>query len=106
MSVYLQLQSVNGDFWPALQREEVQVLEDGEAREISQVEELRPGAQFVLGINLGTSLGIRNSQGVSRYELLMQALHDWARSRQASSVDDLSSAGQRWHRSAASIQPI
>ncbi|MGW8251799.1 MAG: FHA domain-containing protein, partial [Anaerolineales bacterium] len=52
--------------------------------------ELRPGVQVVFAINPGDSFTIRNSQGLSRYDFIYNALNNWADARQGSTVDDLS----------------
>ncbi|GAB4403163.1 MAG: hypothetical protein OHK0052_26220 [Anaerolineales bacterium] len=56
---------------------------------IDALETLRTGAQFAVALNPGPAFAIRNGQGVSRYDLLIQHLTAWAENSRATE-DDLS----------------
>jgi hypothetical protein len=87
---YLDVHDSQGEFVHDLKAEQVFILEDGMVLAPSVVEEMRPGVQFVVAINPGSSFGIRNARAVSRYDLIKQALREWAQSRQGSTLDDWS----------------
>jgi hypothetical protein len=90
ITVSLDIHNADGSFMHGLRAGDIQLFEDDQPVEIVQVEEARPGVQFVVVVNPGDSFDIRNSQGASRYDLLVEALSAWANARQASTVDDLS----------------
>ncbi len=88
--LYLDVHDPNEDFVHALDAGDIRVQENGVTLAPVSFEELRPGVQVVLALNPGEAFEIRNSQGVSRYDLLRQALLGWLDKRSGSSVDDLS----------------
>ena len=73
-----------------LRASDFQILEDDKSVPLQKIDELRPGVQLVVVFNPGQSFLVRNSQGASRYDLLIEALVEWARSRLGSTIDDLS----------------
>lgn len=90
MEVYLHLRDSQGKFVHDLKTENIRLLENGNPAPVTGIRKLHPGVQFVAAIDPGPSLGIRNSQAISRYDIIKGALANWARSRQGSSLDDLS----------------
>ena len=88
--LYLDVHGANEDFVHALDAGDIRVLENGAPLSAVEFEELRPGVQAVIALNPGEAFDIRNSQGVSRYDLLRQVLLNWLAKRSGSSVDDLS----------------
>ncbi len=90
IEAYLNIHDTDGRFVHDLQAEHVRILEDESPAEVISLRELRPGVQFVLALNPGPELGVRNSQAISRYDLVKEALRDWANRRQGSTLDDLS----------------
>lgn len=89
-SLYLDLRDAGGRFIHGLDRSQVQVIEDGRALPAASLQELRQGVQFVVAINPGPTFAVRNSQGKSRYDLLVERLGTWAKNRQGSTIDDWS----------------
>lgn len=87
---YLDIHREDGGFVHGVQAEQIHLLENGRRLPLVEFEELRPGAQVVVAVNPGPSFGIRDSQGLSRYDLLSQALVSWAKGRSGSTLDDLS----------------
>jgi hypothetical protein len=87
---YLDVRDAEGNFVYGLEAGDVEILEDGQARPVSELNYLRPGTQLVLAINPGPAFGIRDSQGMSRYDYVVEALRLWADARQGSTLDDLS----------------
>lgn len=90
ISLYLDLHDSEGRFVHGLQPEQLRLLEDGQEVALTQLQELRPGAQVVWVINPGPPFGIRNKDGIARYDFLKQALNQWAQERRGSNLDDLS----------------
>jgi hypothetical protein len=89
ISAYLDVRDAAGKFISGLQPRQVQIVEDGQKLPAAELREQRAGAQFVVAINPGPPFAIRDSQGNSRYDYLMQALQVWAAGADTS-LDDLS----------------
>jgi hypothetical protein len=87
---YLDIRDADGNFVYDLEAGDVEVLEDSQSRTVSELNLLRPGAQLVLAINPGPAFGIRDAQGISRYDYLVQALQLWGSARRDANMDDLS----------------
>lgn len=79
-----------GAFIHGLELPELTVLENGNPAHVLEFYEIRPGVQSVFAVNPGTPFAIRNSQGISRYDFIRDALAKWANSRRGSTLDDLS----------------
>ena len=90
ISAFLNVHDDLGGFVSGLQPSDITIVENGSTLPIQSLQELRPGALFVVAINPGPSFEIRNSQAISRYDYLIQALTDWAARKQGSNLDDLS----------------
>jgi hypothetical protein len=90
IETFLDIRDALGQVIPGLTAGSLRILEDGQSLEAEALEQLRPGAQFVLAINPGPSFAIRNSQGLSRSDILTQALTGWLNSRRGTTIDDLS----------------
>jgi hypothetical protein len=90
ISSYLDVRSPEGDFVFGLERNNVSIIENSNRLPVLELEPLHSGVQFVLALSPGPAFVIRDVQGVSRYEYLAQALVGWAKSREASTDDDLS----------------
>ena len=87
---YLDVRSSEEEFLHGLDQQQVRIVENGKRLPVQELQEIRTGAQFVLAISPGSTLEIRDVQGISRYEYLAEALQNWAFARQGSTVDDLS----------------
>ena len=90
IEAYLDVHDAQGMFVHDLQTEHVRVLENEIPATVTSIQELRPGVQVVVALNPGPPLGARNSQGITRYELVKDALRTWALNRQGSTLDDWS----------------
>ncbi len=90
ISLFMDVYNDDGVFIHGLTDDEVKVMEDGAQLVVDSLVELRPGVQIVFAINPGPSFAIRNSQGLSRYDYVKEALSSWAQQRQGSSLDDIS----------------
>ncbi len=73
----LTLHAADGAALPALSPRTITLLEDGQPVPRFTLEETRPGLQVVIAINPAPEFGIRDAQGVMRYEFLRQALQHW-----------------------------
>jgi hypothetical protein len=78
-----------GNFIHNLGQRDVTIIEDNQKTQISALEELETGAQFVVALNLGPTFAIRDVNGISRIERIQGALNNWAASHK-STKDDLS----------------
>jgi hypothetical protein len=73
-----------------LEAADVQAVEDGVLRPADELLEHQPGVQFVVALNPGPGTATRDARGVSRQELVLAALADWAGRLPADAPDDLS----------------
>lgn len=90
IEAYLDVLNNQGKFVHGLKASDVRLLEDGKPLTIFELSESRPGVQLAVTINPGPSFAVRDSQGISRYDFLINTLAKWASSRQGSTIDDLS----------------
>ena len=90
LNLYFDVHDERGEFIHGLKVSDLQLWENGTALPALELYELRPGVQAVFVLNPGNSFAIRDSQGISRYDFVAESLSAWARSRQGSTVDDLS----------------
>ncbi|MEJ2709281.1 MAG: FHA domain-containing protein [Anaerolineales bacterium] len=90
IEVFLDVQDSSGSFIHGLESKDIRLLEDDNPVRIENVFENRSGAQVVFAISPGATFTVRNSQGVSRYNLVVEALSTWAQNRQGSTIDDMS----------------
>lgn len=90
IEVDLDVRTPEGDFVEGLESGNLFILEDGMRQPIAGIERLRRGIQFVLAVNPGPSFAIRDAQGKSRYEYLLEAWLAWAESRAGHTGDDVS----------------
>jgi hypothetical protein len=90
ITAYLAVQDGQGNPVPNLRAQDVTLLENGLSIRLDSLRLLNPGVQFALAINPGPSLAIRDGQGISRYDYLVEALTAWAERLQGAEGDDLS----------------
>jgi hypothetical protein len=90
ITTFLDVHDGQGQFLHGLQAAELQVLENGQPLPVLELTQHRPGVQVVVTMNPGPAFAIRDSQGISRYDLLVESMRVWASSRQGSTIDDLS----------------
>lgn len=65
------------------------LYENDQTLPVDRLEPLQTGAQFAVALNPGPAFAIRNGQGISRYDLLIEYLSQWAENSRATQ-DDLS----------------
>jgi hypothetical protein len=87
---YLDVHDPTGGFVHGLNPQDVTLLENNLQIPVSDLQELKPGVQFVIAITPGESFIIRDGLGVSRYEYLLQNILGGTWAAQPPDVDDLS----------------
>jgi hypothetical protein len=90
ISAYLNVQDEQGVFVPGIQADRVAVLENGVPQPLSEFDQLNSGMAFALVINPGAPFAIRDAQGFSRYDYLLNAISDWAIEQEGGAQNDLS----------------
>jgi hypothetical protein len=87
---YLDVHNQTGEFVHGLTPQEVMMQENGVQVPVNKLVEEKPGVQLVVAITTGSSYGIRDATGTSRYEYLVQGLLAGTWASQPSKGDDLS----------------
>jgi FHA domain-containing protein len=90
ISTLLWVYDAAGQFVSELKANDVAVLENAQALPVDTLIETQPGVQFVVAINPGPALAVRDIQAVSRYDKLRAFLGDWAKALPSGNTDDLS----------------
>jgi hypothetical protein len=90
LNAYLDVHDPAGAFVHGLSPQDVNMLENDILIPVSALQELKPGVQFVVAITPGQTFTIRDPQGVSRYEYLLQRLLAGTWVNQPSGSDDFS----------------
>jgi hypothetical protein len=88
ITAYLDLRAAQGEFIKGLGHEQIRIVENGDYLELTGLEELRMGAQFALVINPGPPFAIRDAQGRSRFDRLVEGLQKWAQNQTARGDQD------------------
>jgi len=78
------------NFLHNLSMDDVTIIENDQTIAISNLDERHPGTQFVLAISLERAFAIRDSNGISRYDRIVESLSDWASGQPENASDDLS----------------
>lgn len=76
----IKVSDANGQPLAGYAADQVQVIENGEARPVDDLIEEYRGVHFTLAINGNREMDLRDSDGASPYEKLTAALAEWARS--------------------------
>jgi len=67
-----------GEFLHNLRLEEITIIENDALLGITALDERHPGTQFVVAISLERAFAIRDSNGISRYDRILDAFTLWA----------------------------
>jgi hypothetical protein len=116
ISTLLWVYDADGQFVSGLKAGDVAAIEDGQALPLDALVEQQPGAQFVVAVNPGPALAVRDVFAVSRYDKIRKLLRDWADGLPAGNNDDLSlvsglgtlaarAAPQAWSQALSSFNP-
>jgi len=90
MAAYLDVHDPTGSFVHGLTPGDVTMQENDIQTPITELQEQKPGVQIIIAITPGESFTIRDSQGISRYEYLLQGILAGTWMDQPAGVDDLS----------------
>jgi hypothetical protein len=74
LTAYLDVHDQAGGFVHGLTIQDVTVQENGVQLLVSELEENKPGVQFVVAITPGATFNIRDAAGISRYEYLLEGM--------------------------------
>lgn len=80
----------NGKFVTGLQPGNLVLSEDGEPRPVDTLTESQAAVQFVVAINPGPALAVRDGNAIQRFTKIVDALRQWVETQPADSRDDLS----------------
>ncbi len=86
---YLEAFDSNGAFIHGILPEDITIVEDNVSIGATELQEEEVGTQFIVALNQGSSFAIRDSNGISRFDTLRNALSTWA-DNHSGSLDDLS----------------
>jgi len=90
VSALLDVYDANGEFISGLQPSDLTIYEDGAPREMDTVSAADSAVQIVVAINPGPALAVRDSNAVTRFTHVVDALSTWANAVPPESQDDLS----------------
>ena len=90
ISAILDVRDESGHFISELEPANIQIIENDQTIEPTDLTILEPGAQIVVAINPGTPFAIQDEEGVSRFEHISAVLTSWMTSSDVSQNDDLS----------------
>ena len=90
ITTYMDIRDENDAFVRGLQPSQVTILEDDRPLPLVSIDEIKPGAQFVLALNPGRSFSIRDSNGKTRFDSLLQTIIGWGNAQPNPATDDLS----------------
>jgi hypothetical protein len=90
LTAYLDVHDPSGAFVQGLTPQDIIMLENAVQLPVAELQQVAPGVQFVLAVTPGESFIIRDSQGISRYEYLLQGLLAGTWVGQSAGGDDFS----------------
>jgi hypothetical protein len=77
LSIIFKIHDVNGQPVQQINREQITIYEDNNAVDLQDLTVNYGGVHFILAINADRQLGLRDSNGISTYEYLMNAIDNW-----------------------------
>ncbi len=78
MVAYLDVRSPGGTFLSGLKTGQISLQEDGHAVTSVALQEAQRPVTFLVAVNPGPTLALRDSNGLSRYDQIVQTLDGWA----------------------------
>jgi hypothetical protein len=87
ITAFLDVRDEHGDFVPRLQVEQIVVVEDNVPHPVTELVQLDSGVLIAAVVNPGAPFAIRDGQGLSRYDRLLEALSEWAVSQDEGDLD-------------------
>jgi hypothetical protein len=79
ISAFLDVFDGSGRFISGLKPENVTVLEDDQPLHVQELNEMTVPAEIVVAVNPGPALALRDTQGATRFQGLVQTLNAWRR---------------------------
>ena len=80
----------NGKFVSGLTPGEIGLSEDGEPRPVDTLTESQGAVQFVVAVNPGPALAVRDANAIQRFTKIVDALRQWVETQPSDSRDNLS----------------
>jgi hypothetical protein len=77
LSIIFKIHDVNGQPVQQINREQITIYEDNNAVDLQDLTVNYGGVHFILAINADRQLGLRDSNGISTFEYLMNAIDNW-----------------------------
>lgn len=90
VQAFLRARTGEGRFLSGLRPADVMMVENGVEIPVDTIETLNPGAQISIVFDPSPSFSVRDSNGISRYDLVLSALTAWAESQEGRDGDVLS----------------
>jgi hypothetical protein len=90
MTAGLDVFDSSGNFLTGLRPDAVTLLEDKQPRSLNSLKELQPGTEFALALDPGPHFAYRDSNAITRFTKLLNALGEWTAAHPDSLDDDLS----------------
>jgi hypothetical protein len=90
VSAFLDVFDASGQFISGLKPSDMNVIEDGSALPVTDLTEVTVPAQITVAINPGPALAARDTQGIARFQRVVNALDAWAQALPPQLPDDLS----------------
>ena len=112
----LDVYGADDKFVTAMDTMNLTVLENGQPLPLTSLEEKAVGAQIVVAINPGPAMDVRDKEGISRYDIIVDKLRIWAEARPLDPTDEISlittagpilvdGSASEWRNSLVSYQP-
>ena len=92
VSALMNVYDANGEFISDLKPSDITVFEDAQENTADSIRELNVPVQVVVAINPGPPLAIRDSNGIPRFDKVVEALRLWFEAQPDDSRDDMSLA--------------
>ena len=90
LQAYLNVWRDDGRFISGLTASDLKIIENGQEIAVNSLEEQFPGVQIAIAINPNPAFSVRDTTGISRYELAVQALQAWIDGQKSREGDVLS----------------
>ena len=90
ISTFMDVFDISGRFVSGLKPVQVTIVEDGQLLQPRKLTEMVVPAQIAIAINPGPPLGVRDKQGLPRFQGIVKALTAWAQALPPNMPDDLS----------------
>ena len=90
VSALVDVYDANGEFITGITPGDITIYEDGQETKADSIAEGSPPVQVVVAINPGPSMAVRDSNAVTRFDKVVEALGNWTNAQPTDSRDDLS----------------